>query len=360
MFDKNTTKLSKAEKLKNKLKIKSEIKKIKIEHKKTSNSFKEKDHHWFNFFTKWFFFGIILILISVCLSFYVDKLPTDSLMYDYRMVLSIAANLLSTLGIALFVGCIFDFSKNSEAFVSFVSKILSDIVVSKSFLSKLSSKDKEQALNLILKPTEYQIERYSNINDFFKKKIKETMRMFDTNFKTNMAIDVEAYKDKKDNVVKCKSTLTYNVYKVNDQFVPIKVYFEKSNSSADKLIILSPTGKINAEESSSTETSGGIEYDVYTYTIPEKYNKCDHLKIKRTITEPGHDHWINYYWQSLTPYEGIDFKLRCKDNLTIKDHMVFDDKAYYLITENEEKTELEIASPEWLDANTGFSIIISE
>lgn len=363
MFNKGKEKISKVDKLKRKYYTKTEIQKIKTEHNDRINSYKlkkGKKHHWFNFFTKWFFLGIILVLLSVCISSYVDSLSNNSFMYDFRKVLSIVSTLLSTFGIALFVGCIFDFSKNSEAFVAFVSKILSDIVVSKDFLAKLSSKDKEQSLSLILKPTEYQVEKYSNINDFFKKKIREAMRMFETNFKTNMSIDVEAYKDKTDNIVKCKSTLTYNVYKVNDQFAHIKVYFEKSNSKAEKLTILTSTGKISPIETKSTEKSGGIEYEVYTYSIPEQYNKCDHLMIKRTIIEPGHDHWINYFWQSMTPYEGIDFKLRCKDNLTIKDHMVFDDKAYYMISENDKKTELEITSPQWLDENTGFSIIVSE
>ena len=117
---------------------------------------------WFHFFTKWFFLGLFLILFSVLTSLL--WVPQTAFLRSLSMILS---SLLSTVGAALLVGSIFDFSKNSEAFIQFVSKILSDIIISKTFLASLSDKDKEEALTLILKPSDKQIEHYSNINAFF-------------------------------------------------------------------------------------------------------------------------------------------------------------------------------------------------
>jgi len=335
------------------------------EHKKNEKqrkyAIKEKQY-WFNFFTKWFFLGIFFIIISICLSMYTQNITAASKYYILMPLIYIVTNLLSTIGIALFVGCIFDFSKNSEAFIKFVSNILSDIVVSKNFLSTLSSKDKEQALNLILRPMDTQVEQYSNINAFFKKKITESMTMFETNFKTNVILDIEARKDTKNKIVYCETTLTYTIYRLNNKYEPIEIFFEKENSTSSPLNIISPLGNlIEVDIGQPTEKySGGVKYQSYKIAIPAEYEHYDHLTIKRKTYEPGKDHWINYIWQSLTPYEGVSCTIKCYDGLTIKDFMIFDNKAYYHVERSTDNTRLDITSSQWLDIATGFSIVISE
>lgn len=354
-----------------KLESREEHRKIKAEHrlKKKENKNKEKKRkqkikgksHWFNFFTKWFFIGIILVLISICISMYIDNIEYGSYLYPFRPIFTIISGILSTLGIALFVGCIFDFSKNSEAFVAFVSNILSDIVVSKKFLSTLSVKDKEQALNLILKPMDSQVEQYANINDFFKKRINEVMTMFDANFKSNVILNIEAHKDYEKDIVFCKTTLTYTIYKLNNKFQPVRIMLEKDNSELFDLVVITPIGekKIDVGDPKS-QSIGGITYSIYSLNIPEEYEKYDHLKIQRTVKEPGKDHWIHYIWQSLTPYEGVTCNVKCYDNLIIKDFMIFDNKAYYYTKKSNDDKQLDIASSQWLDSDTGFSFVIGE
>lgn len=368
----NTYPSSKLKQLKELFEEKEAIRQLRVENKLTKKEHKQLEkkrkhsirvkQYWFNFFTKWFFLGIVLIIISICLSMYVEKIPLQSNLYIAIPILNIFSNLLSTVGIALFIGCIFDFSKNSEAFIRFVSNILSDIVVSKNFLSTLSAKDKEQALNLILKPMDAQVEQYSNINAFFQKKIKESMTMFDTNFKTNVIMDIEAHKDTAKNIVYCETTLTYTVYSLHNEYQPIEILFEKDNSVSSNIKIISPLNKlVEVDKGKPTEkVSGGIKYQSYIITIPDECKSYDHLTIKRQTYEPGKDHWIHYIWQSLTPYEGITCKVKCYDNLTIKDFMIFDNKAYYYVYESDDKTRIDITSSQWLDADTGFSFVISE
>lgn len=91
-----------------------------------------KDRRWFSFFTKWFFIGLGLIAVSIGITLILQ--PQDKL----EKGISLLSGLLSTVGIALLVGAIFDFSKNSEAFIKFVTSILSDIIMSKTFLTTLS------------------------------------------------------------------------------------------------------------------------------------------------------------------------------------------------------------------------------
>lgn len=350
---------------------KEEKRQIRVRHKiirkqnksleKVSMNEIKKKQQWFHFFTKWFFLGIFFVTLSICISVFaesIDDKSEDSLFY---IVLSIVSGVISTIGISLFVGCVFDFSKNSDAFIGFVSRILSDIVVSKNFLSSLSIKDKEQALNLILRPEESQIEQYANINEFFKKKIREAMTMFDANFKTNLSLNVEAHKDRQKKIVCCKTTLTYTVYKLNDKFEPLEIVFEKEGSTSEEIKIISPDGEVETKPEQAQEvTIAGIKCKKSILTIPEYCEKYDHLTVKRTFTEPGYDHWINYIWQSLTPYEGVTCRVKCFDGLTIKDFMIFDNKSYYYVDKSKDKTTIEITSSQWLDPDTGFAFVISE
>lgn len=314
-----------------------------------------RERRWFSFFTKWFFIGLALITISIAITLVFQP---QNLTQKIGTILS---GVVSTVGIALLVGAVFDFSKNSEAFVQFVSNILIDITMSKTFLTTLSDKDKEKALVLILTPSNKQLEQYSNINAFFKKRISEITNMFDINFKTNVILDIQAYRDGARNNIWCRTVLTQTIYKIQDNFKPVEVIFEKNGSISKDVYILPPTGEgilINGTESSLTQ--GGLDCVKYTYEIPKELEKYDHLTIKRTMLEPGRDHWINYYWQSLTPYEGIVCTINCADGLTIKDYMIFDNKAYYHVDQSDDKKRLSITSSQWLDTDTGFVVTISD
>lgn len=72
----------------------------------------------------------------------------------------------------------FDFSKNSEAFTIFVSNILRNIVISKEFLNIMSENEKKNSLELILKPTNLQIEQCSSIDLYYKKSIDTFMDLY--------------------------------------------------------------------------------------------------------------------------------------------------------------------------------------
>lgn len=348
--------------------IREQYKEINLKNNAQFKEAKEKirrKHHLFrltNFFTKWFYVGLGLILLSVILALVSDIFVQDYNMKSLIIILEILSGMLSTIGIALLVGCVFDFSKNSEAFLTFVSKILKDIIVSKTFLSSLTSNDKREALKLILQPSFKQIEQYSNINEYFKKKIDDSMKMFDTNFKTNLILNIEARKNN-EGLVYCESVLTYVVYKLGDKFEPIKVSYEKDGSRT-KEVKLIHDGKeypIKLENIlTSKESQNGITQEIGTFDIPEKLTHNDKLTLKRKVYEPGHDHWINYVWKSLTPYEGISCHLKCFDGLTVKDFQIYDNKSYYQVERSEDKTTIDIISSRWLEPDTGFFITISD
>lgn len=306
------------------------------------------------FTTPYFLVGISLILISVVLSaIWVPKV------YSAETVQDILCKALSTIGIAIMLGAIFDFSKGTDSFMRIVSNILSDIVISKNFLTTLSDKDKESALEMIIKPPDKQIERYSNINDLYTKTIHDVMNLYDINFKTNVTLSVIACKDPEKNIVCCDSVLTQTIYKIGPKFKPIENILEKENTELT-CYVLTPKGEGKTIKGECIPVNNdGIKYTTIRFEIPEEYQCYDHLMLKRTIKEPGHKNWINFYWYSVTPCEGLVCTIDCKDDLIIKDHMIFDNKAFYEVS-MKNSNHLEITSAQWLNTDTGFVVTIGD
>lgn len=120
------------------------------------------------FFNRYFIIGLVSILVSIIV---------DLVFEDCLLKLTFV-NLLNTIGIALLIGSIFDFSKNSNDFMDFVSSILKDIIVSKNFLKGLEDKEKKKALEMVLTPSGNQLQQCSDIQMYFKKRLMIQWKFF--------------------------------------------------------------------------------------------------------------------------------------------------------------------------------------
>lgn len=303
------------------------------------------------FFNKFFVIGFITILISII----IDLSINDCIM---KMII---VNLSNTIGIALLIGSIFDFSKNSNDFMDFVSSILKDIIVSKNFLKGLEDKEKKKALEMVLTPSGNQLEQCSDIQMYFQRKIDDTMEIFHTNFKTNLVVNAEIRK--LDGIVQTFVTLTYRVYKIEDKYFPLITTFEKEDCNVEKSYIISPEGVKEISEKDITPTDediSPINVKTYSYEIPEELYKYPYLTIKKTVIEKGYNHWTNFHWNTLTPADGITFTLKCYDELHIKEYFIFDSEEFYNVTENDDETSIDIISTLWLDKHSGFVFTISD
>lgn len=303
------------------------------------------------FFNKFFIFGLITILISTIINLSLKQSFYKELFVDS----------LSTIGIALLIGSIFDFSKNSNDFMDFISSILKDIIVSKNFLNGLEDKEKKKALEMILTPSGNQLEQCSDIQMYFKKKITDTMEIFHTNFKTNLVVNAEA--KKVDDIVQVYVTLTYRVYKIEDKYFPLITTFERNDCCVERSFIISPDGITEINENNDTSDDTEItptNIKTYSYEIPEELCKYPYLTIKKKVIEKGYDHWTNFHWNTLTPSDGITFTLRCFDDLHIQEYFIFDSEELYNVSENDSKTCIDIISTLWLDKYSGFVFTISD
>lgn len=198
------------------------------------------------------------------------------------------------------------------------------------------------------------------MNPYFQKKIKEAMDMFNTNFKSNLVLFVEVKKE--NGYVVALTELTYNIYKVENEYEPIRTSFEMEDSKVISTQILYPHGCLNVEEKdvrSEDETVNSRKI-FYEYNIPKNLYEYHSLTVKKKVIEKGYDHWANVCWTTLTPCDGINYKLRCLDGLTIKQFQIFDDVELYDIEMSEDKSSVSVFSSSWLNKFTGFSIIVSD
>lgn len=323
----------------------------------TKNEENKKISYFKLFFTKYTIWGVVTILISII----IDLCNSSDV-----FLLDILKNGLSTFGCALLVGAIFDFSKNSEAFTIFVSNILRNIVISKEFLNIMSEEEKKSSLELILKPTNLQIEQCSSIDLYYKKSIDTFMDLYKTPFKTDLIINIRISKE--NGRLVAKGDMTHKIYKVNGEYQPIITTFERDDCKILDSYIILPTGnKVKLESDSIKETNDKNEIDEngeiarkYETIIPRDYYEYPFLTVCREIFEPGNDHWINFHWLSLTICDGIYFKLICNTGISIKDYLVFDNKKCYDIEVNTKKDEITIISTNWLNSYSGFTITVSD
>ena len=307
------------------------------------------------FFGKFFIWGMVAILISCVLHL---KLR------GYFMA-ELASDVFSTIGVALLLGSIFDFAKNSEDYTRFISNTIKDTIITKDFLERLTEEEKKNVLKAVAVPSNPQLEQYSSIGTYYKKSIDSFIDLCKKPFKTNISINIVA--KIKDGKVICEGDVSYRRYRVGEKYQPIETSFPQSDSEMINNYILLPDGSrydLVAEKDIKPADDADLKREKlnkkYFTIIPENLNHHPYITLCKTIKEIGNDHWIAFNWTSLTACDGISFNLVCQDDLIIKTHKVFDNPRLYEINLNEEKSKITIVSTSWLNEYTGFSLIISK
>lgn len=342
-----------------------ECKKIRERHRKEKDEINGAvgELKWYNLFTRWFAIGIILILFSLCITFIQTTIcATDKTGFKIlNGFLQIIIGLLSSVGIALLVGSVFDFSKNSEAFTSFVSNIIKKIIVTKEFLCEIKSEEKRKVLEMLISPTDSQIEQCSSINLYYKKSIDDFFDLYKQPFKTNLTINMFAKIE--DEIVVCEGNITSRRYKTNGEFQPVITGFEKGTSEMNNEYVLLPNGKkhtLSADEEPymNNDSEGKGDGKKFISKIPDEMNKYPYITVGKDIKEFGTKDLILFNWSSLTPCDGVSFELNCAENLTIETYKIFDDHNLYEVDINKQRNNIRIVSNSWLSKYTGFTLLI--
>lgn len=303
------------------------------------------------FFINFFWLGIVLILLSILIG---KSLDINSSWY-------LGVKFLETIGLAVFVASLFTFTFESVSFQEKMQEIVEKIVLKRTFLSNLTNDKKKEALHFLLKPTEQEIEKYSNIEDFYNYFIEETLNVSSKNVRSNYSINLRAKYDKEFDCVYTEGIYSYRLYPSEHGYTDITVGFLKDDlKSAVDVIVNLPDGKrkqfLNDDLTfETTETSRRT-----FITLDEEYCQFKHLDVELRLKEYGQNHWENVFFKAEQATDGFKFTLSCEDDISIKTYSVFDVGHHYHIDIDDKKQIIHISCHQWINEGAGISMVISK
>ncbi|TCK61943.1 hypothetical protein OF66_0542 [Seleniivibrio woodruffii] len=277
------------------------------------------------FFNSWFYLSVIILLLTIILSSFSNRFS-----HSYSYIINILIDLFKNIGLAIFVANIFTFIMGTEQFLNYIRKRLVDIVLSKDFVAKLSKSEQHNLLHLTLKPPKDLSLVYSRINDYFDNYINSSLNLFENSYRGHLHINAVASFDESKKRVRIESEYDFIVYKVNEKFEPINIYFEDEESELIVTKVDSIELKTSDAETPSDVKARGVKRG-YSLKVPDELNDRQHLNVYRKIVEYGDNHWQLFVFKSIQPYDGMLINLRCEDGLCIKKHLVYGRQNDFII-----------------------------
>ncbi len=324
---------------------------------------KQKEN-WYSLFTrffmKYFIIGLLLIIISVIYTNSIKPLIPSGFWLDF---LNISDSILLIIGPSLLVASFFTFSIESRSFIEYIKDNLERVIIRKEFLDKLSTIDKKDALQRILRPNEDQFKSFANIKNYFDETINKAMNLFDSNFKTHFNIDLTAKINSEKKLLYLEECLIYRLYKSKNGYNEIQFGFEREDSEPIEGEYILPEGKsyiIKKEDFNKEEKKeeSGFTWNLFKFSIPAEISS-DYITVRIMAVEYGYDHWQEFTLKYIIPSDGVHIVLNTNDPLIIKDYMIFDNEKYYSCHLNTDKTKIQINTSQWISPGSGCRILVA-
>lgn len=308
-----------------------------------------------------FWVGILLIVFSLwiqqCFS------PTRS----YWIVI---LKLFENAGIAIVIATIFTFVIGTTEFIEFINKKLENIIVSNSFLANISPKHKKKAIQLIIQPTENEINKYPNIVDYYGSLSTKMINISKHGIRSNYYITCKAFFDKEKQKICVNGIYNYRLYPSINGFEDIKVGYlthENDNSSCGYIRIANNQGEIYPKKINN-ESLGFREEEIIkeNNTFCVKTEKLDiskeqeHLDIEICAIEYGDGKSMLYTFMALQDTHGFKLRLECEHNVKIREFCTFViDAQKFEDFDKENPTVIQISCNQWISKGSGLSILLN-
>lgn len=315
-------------------------------------------------FKSFLLWGIISLLASALIDvtiLQIEKIKEIPIIEHAIKILTIS---LDSVGAGFIIGFFIDMVKNSEDYIKYIKSNLEDVVVSQNFLDNLSKDKKAEIVFKCFSNENSSLE----LKKYIEYKVCQIAKLSNGTIRSN--IDYITTASKKNNKIILNTTMSYKIYKNNNEYQAIRHVFDKSSSKILSMEIVPTHGKkykFNETmlKTKKTEINHNETAYINVVNIPNHLKGENTLTLKITVEEEGYDHWAHLVWMSLYPTDCITYKIICKDGLIIKKSQIFDNqKGLYYTTQSIDKnnhiTEYTITCEEWTDPYTGFSLIISE
>lgn len=309
-----------------------------------------------DFFTRWFYLSIILIVFSVLLAMLAESHS------NHGFLIKLLADTLSSVGIAILVANIFSFTIGTEKFLHFIRERLIKIVVSKDFIARLSSEEQKSLLGMVLKPSRELAEIYSGINDYFDQYVEDSMTLFDDCYRGHMHIEAVASYNEDKGYVQIVFDYDYIMYKIAAEFDELPVWFEDERHEHIRTIVAAKAGDWEEIPAEAIKKLDNIEDPTmvkgYSMSIPDNFNKLDHVNVSRRIVEAGNDHWQIFSFKTIKPCDQLTVSLRCEDGLIIKDSNIYGIQDKFSI--EKENSKIRVRFTDWLSPGFGVNIMVAK
>lgn len=303
-------------------------------------------------FTNYFWIGLFLIIMSMYLSSF-------TLNKEYLLVLKIV----ETIGMAVFVAGLFSFTFETLSFQLKMQDIVEKIVLKRAFLSDLPIDKKKESLHNLLKPTESEVEKYSNIEDFYNSYIEEILKVSQRNVRSNYNININVRYDAIKNKVYSEGFYSYRLYPSNFGYTDITVGFLKEDieSSVD-VIINMPDGKRHTFL--FDELKEKFEETPLTKQTKIKVNDLckdiHHVDVELRVKEYGFNHWMNVFFKAEQATDGFKLTVMSDEDLTIKSQVIIFDVGHHYHVDYISNKEVHVSCHQWLNEGSGLSLIVSK
>jgi len=308
-----------------------------------------------DFFSKWFFLSIILILIGLLLTSLEASHPS------HGFFINLLSKLSESIGISILIANIFSFTIGTEQFLEYIRERLIKIVISKEFISRLSPDEQRGMLKMVLKPSKQFSDIYSGLNNYFDQYIEDSMALFDECYRGHMVLNAVASYNEEKKCVQIKFDSDYVLYKIASEFDPLLLWLENEKHEHIRTIVsakgeseeivgelITPLDKI--EDPSMAKG--------YSMSVPERFNDLSNVNVSRRIIEYGNDHWQVFSFKTIKPCDQLTFSLRCEDDLIIKESNIYGVQDRFSI-EKEEK-HIKVTFTDWLSPGFGVNIVVAK
>lgn len=325
-----------------------------------------KEYNGFkDFFSKWLFGGVIIILISIIWKSFIGN-DDNSVFY---FIQSVSISLLSTLGISVFLGSIFNWIIGTQSFSDYVKSKIVNVLISRDYIGDLDLEKKESMLKAIMKPNKLISNIYSRINDYFELYVKRSMLLFkEQQFRSELALNGKVVYGE-DNLVCVKYRFSYRTYVVDSEHENLRLGFNDDKSRVVSTKVALPDKNfenLSSDEVPKKNVPGFLGQDCVTKKVFEsvlpndEYRKAKYLNVIREIEEYGESHWINYSYRSSKPTDGMTMTLECENDLIIKDVVPYGPINGFDIKISDDKKNVSIIRSGWMDPGYGVNVLIAK
>ncbi|MCB1584177.1 MAG: hypothetical protein R3E90_15030 [Marinicella sp.] len=310
-----------------------------------------------DFFSKWFFLAIILILLGLLIH------QTDHQNKTVDFIVEISAMFLESIGIAILVANIFSFTIGTNQFLSYVRERLIDVVISKDFITRLSPREQKDLIEMTLKPPRELSDVYSGINYYFLNYIENSMKLFDSCYRGQYVVNGIASVDVNSGKLKVDMEIDYVIYRVAEKFDPLIIFFEAKDSEHIETILKSPDGeKMKIDSESLVELKEIKDPSMeqgFECTVPENFNKFRQMSVTRKIVEYGNDHWQVSSLKIIKPVDRLLLNIQCEEDLVVRRCDTYGVQEEFEIQISENNKRIRVSYDGWLSPGFGINILLA-